>query len=171
MIAIHRTWRRAARPLLLVGILLLVHSLLAAEPPGIEKDIQIRVFADRGVKLPDGSTGGAVQIYGMLVQEDGSEEVVWKTFLFQFHGLLFDHKYEYLPLDSETVYLYVPAAMDDREFVAMHRKTGEVTRTGGHDGEYLKLKREHIWYSMVIVDRPVVNNIQPQRIAPLEDRG
>ena len=41
------------------------------------QDIQVRVFFDKGVVLPDGKVGHAHRIFGMRVLPDGSESVVW----------------------------------------------------------------------------------------------
>jgi len=46
------------------------------------QNIQIRVYAD-AVVFPCGHHGGAIYIYGMRVQPDGSEKVVWRRVVCQ----------------------------------------------------------------------------------------
>ena len=130
-------------------------------------DVQIRLFADRGVALPTGKKGGAIQIYGMEVQEDGSEKVVWKMYLAEFPGggLLFPHDYRLLPMNEKTAYLDIAFLSGGRNenFIEINRKTGQIVRrAGGDDRAFQELKKGSMWYSMVIIDRPMVDNPQPQ---------
>lgn len=153
----------------LLGIAVLAFSGYAAEPTENKTpDIQIRLFADRGVMLPTGEKGGAIQIYGMEVQGDGSEKVVWRTYLAEFPagGLLFPHEYRLLPMNEKTAYLdilFLSGGRNDN-FIEINRKTGQIVRkTGGDDRAFQELKKNSMWYSMIIIDRPMINNPQPQR--------
>lgn len=131
---------------------------------------QIRVFADRGVKLPDGDIGGAVQIYGMRVEPDGSEKVAWKHFLFRFHGLIFSHDYEYIiPRDRGIVYFHYPRSGTSRDiFLKLDRETGEVLkRADKSDEEYRKLKEAHpVWAQRFVRDRPDMDGPYTQEWGP-----
>jgi hypothetical protein len=139
---------------------------LFADSTDLEDEVQIRVFADRGTALPDGRKGGAVQVYGMRVQKDGSEEVVWRHFLWEFQGLLFRHDYHYLPLNAEQAFLHFPE--DERPsldgFFELDRQKGIILRrASSSDQEFLRMRQEHHWYAMVILDRPVTDDPQPQK--------
>lgn len=138
---------------------------LFANSSDSEDEVQIRVFADRGTALPDGRKGGAVQVYGMRVQKDGSEKVVWRHFLWEFQGLKFRHDYHYLPLNAERVFLHFPE--DERRsldgFFELDRQRGIILRrASSNDQEFLRIRQEHHWYAMVILDRPVID-AQPQK--------
>lgn len=133
-----------------------------------EFTIQVRIFADRGVPLPDGRRGGAVQVYGMRVEPDGSERMIWRTFLSEFHGggLKFPHDYHYLGLGADRVYLHFPPHPGDElgvparhvGFVELDRRTGVITRRAAPgDREFERLRSQHFWASMIIVDRPMVD--------------
>ncbi len=118
--------------------------------------VEVRVYADRGARLPDGSKGGAVQVYGVRLGKDGAETVLWRRFLWEFDGLKFAHNYSYLALDQEQVYLYLQV-LREKGFVVLNRKTGEVIRQAGEDDEeYKRLRREHRWITLKIVNRPQI---------------
>jgi hypothetical protein len=145
---------------------------LAAGIPvfGEEEDldeVQIRVCADRSVALPDGTRGAAVQVYGMRVEPDGSEKVVWKQFLTRINGLRFPHLYTCLPLDSGTVYLHIPMLKDDEEYLELDRRVGMIRCKGAVASPiFTKLEEDHLWYNMLIIDRPVINDPMPKPPAP-----
>lgn len=138
-------------------------SIPAPSQTDEKPEIQVRIFADRGVSLPNGRKGGAVQIYGMKVEEDGSERVDWRTFLFEFHGLKFPHDYRYLGLKRDRVFLYFPPHDGDElvvpartvGFLELDRMTGEILRRAGPgDTEFERSRSQHSWASMTIIDRP-----------------
>jgi len=115
--------------------------------------IEVRVFCDLGV-YDDGQGGGCVAIYGMQVQDDGSEKVVWKHHAYRKTALLFGREYLYLPLNKDQVFLSFPGELEN-PFWELSRKTGTVVRTGKKDDAvFKKIMAEHIWHKLVIVDRP-----------------
>jgi hypothetical protein len=162
------------RKWIIAGIAVLVAATgwlglrLAAGSPvfGEEEDldeVQIRVCADRSVVLPDGTRGGAVQVYGVRVEADGSEKVVWKQFLTRINGLRFPHLYTCLPLDSGTVYLHIPMLKDDEEYLELDRRVGMIRCKGAVGSPiFTKLEEDHLWYNMLIIDRPVINDPMPK---------
>jgi len=117
-------------------------------------DIQIRIFADRGIDLPDGKKGGGVQIYGMTVQEDGSEQVVWKNFLWEFEGLKFNRGVDILYLNNDKVIICVYERETFHEF---DRRTGTLLREGKSNDEYFgRFRKEYIWAYWAIIERPAI---------------
>jgi len=137
-----------------------------------KNEIQIRVYYDIGIVSDTTQGGGSVWIYGMRIEDDGAEIPVWKHFVFERHAHLFSREYEYLPLNSNHVYLHFTGHgnPDFPIFFKMDRNTGTILKTGNEKDDYFgELKKQHMWYRMIVIDRPAMNNPQPQRIAVINN--
>ena len=111
-------------------------------------DVQIRLYADRGVRLPDGGWGGAVQLYGVKLSGEGSEKTVWKHFLWEFSGLMFDHTYHIRAGSWNTIHLYLPG----RLYLEIDRASGIVVNRSEPGARWYS--RPTDWLLRTIVDRP-----------------
>ncbi len=120
-----------------------------------ERKVTIQIYADRGVPLPNGKIGGAVQAYGVELQKDNTEKVLWKTFLWSFHGLLFDRRADiaYLPSGKVAVFLY--AADTGERYYEFNLSNGQILKRAKMDkAEFgTAYKGEHI-IQIEIPERP-----------------
>ncbi len=121
---------------------------------------EIRVYADRGIILPGGEKGGAVQVYGVQVESNGSEKVVWKHLLHQFHGLKFPYEYYVIVLDGHAYLRF--AHYRRHRYFKFSRRTGELAGTvEPSDGEYAKLQAIS-GVKRMLVPRPDIHVGRPQ---------
>jgi len=138
----------------------LIHAASAADAVAVpEQKVQVRVFVDMGITLPDGGKGDFLQVYGMRIEPDGSEKVVWRLPMGEMAGLLVDtYYYEYLYFD-DNVYLYFPNRDKQSSFVVLqlNRDTGAVvnkSEVSFFEAMELQRKIGHSWSKGVITLRP-----------------
>ncbi len=138
----------------------LIHSASAADAIVVPKQrVQVRVFVDMGITLPNGGKGDFVQAYGMRIEPDGSEKAVWRFPIGTISGLLVDtYYYEYLYFD-DNVYLYFPNR--DKQspslVLQLNRDTGAVvnkSEVSFFEAMALQRKIGHSWSKGIITPRP-----------------
>ncbi|MFH1230619.1 MAG: hypothetical protein V1709_03895 [Planctomycetota bacterium] len=120
----------------IVIIITLLVFISCGKTESLKPGIQIQVYADSGVILPNGEKGGAVQAYGIELLKDNTEKVVWKTFLWRFHGLLFDREVDVVYLPDNKVVAFFHHGHKYYEFNLLN---GEILKYGGTDLEQFKL--------------------------------
>lgn len=117
---------------------------------------EVRVYADRGVTLLSGGKGGAVQIYGVRVMQDGSEVVVWKHFMWDWNGLLFDHHYDII-LDDTQEHAYLRfKAHKQNTFFKFNRASGRLVETVAVGNPVYAALEKRIPVTRMMVNRPEV---------------
>ena len=135
----------------------IIHSVCADEVMVVpEQKVQVRVFVDMGMTVPEGGRSDFLQVYGIRIEPDGSEKVVWRLPLAEWDGLLENtYYYEYLYFD-ETVYLFFPYRGKQFPFMLqLNRDTGALIRKiGAFPREIIDLRRKYSWSEGVITLRP-----------------
>ena len=136
---------------------LLFHSSVLAAMVIPQHEIQTRVYIDSGFTLPDAKTGVFVQLYGVTIEDDGSENVVWRQLLWE----MVDSPdtpvlYEYCISDA-FVYLYFPS---ERKYVKLNRTTGkDLIWLESAEDEVEQLRELYQWCALKAVVRPQLDHM------------
>lgn len=134
----------------------------------LKPGIRIKVYADRGIILPNGKKGGAVQAYGIELQKDNIEKIIWKTFLWQFHGLKFAREVEvvYLPDNKVAAFFH-----DGYYYYEFNLLNGEILKYGETDLAQFKAKYDKGEKTRILIpERPPYGEDRPQTIIGIKPK-
>ena len=136
---------------------------------GTPLPIQVRIFDEYPLTTTGKDFVKAVQLYGMAVEPDGSEKVVWKKCLHRWK--LSEEKgdkrfksVKVLYADKNTVYLHFDYHGDgDKALYKIERQTGRILILAREsDSEYKTIlenvKPQIYWYDYPIIKRPIGTN-------------